>query len=52
MKKINFKYDEGVFFPEQNAHNLSKQDLKTVESFHNLYFKLLEKYKSKVCHGM
>ena len=43
MKKINFKYDEGVFFPEQNAHNLSKQDLKTVESFHNLYFKLLEK---------
>ena len=33
----------GIFFPEQNAHNLSKQDLKTVESFHNLYFKLLEK---------
>ena len=43
MKKTNFKYDEGIFFPEQNAHNLSKQDLKTVASFHNLYFKLLEK---------
>ena len=29
--------------PEQAAHELDKGDLKVIEDFHKLYFKLLEK---------
>ena len=38
-----FEYSTGSFIPEQAAHELGKADLKVVEDFHNLYFKLLEK---------
>ena len=38
-----FEYSTGSFVPEQAAHELGKADLKVIEDFHKLYFKLLEK---------
>ena len=39
----NFEYSTGSFIPKQAAHELDKGDLKVIEDFHKLYFKLLEK---------
>ena len=38
-----FEYSTGSFVPEQAAHEFGKADLKVIEDFHKLYFKLLEK---------
>jgi len=39
----NFEYSTGSFIPKQAAHELDNDDLKVIEDFHKLYFKLLEK---------
>lgn len=44
MTTVNkFEYSTGSFIPEQAAHKLNRDELKVVEDFHKLYFKLLEK---------
>ena len=44
MTLVNsFEYSTGSFIPEQAAHELAEADLKVIDDFHNLYFKLLEK---------
>ena len=39
----SFEYSSGSFIPDQAVHELDKEELKLIEDFHKLYFKLLEK---------
>ena len=42
-KNVKYSFELGTFYPTQEKHNLTSAQVRVIESFHHLYFDLLEK---------